>query len=179
MRIRRATRRDGAEDDQSQRRIDTTLGNVTIEPGASVTFAASGTDPDASLPLSYAWSFGGGAPGVAIEDPGSITFATPGTYAVTLTVSDARGGVDPSLATRTVTVLQPNQMPNGAIDTPLGNVTIEPGASVTFAASRTDLRNGENCRLRLRVEHSGCGCKGRVRSRIRVLSPSPTRARTP
>ena len=91
--------------------IDVPVADVTIEPGASVTFAGSGTDADGSLPLTYAWSFGGGAPAVAVEDPGAVTFATPGTYVVTLTVADARGGIDTTPATRTVTVLAANQPP--------------------------------------------------------------------
>src|SRR6202008_3194870 len=115
--------------------IDQPANDVTIEPGASVTFASTGSDADASLPLVYAWSFGGGATNSSVEDPGAVAFANPGTYTVTLTVSDARGGVDATPATRTVTVLQPNQMPNGVIDQPASDVTIEPGASVTFAAT--------------------------------------------
>src|SRR2546430_8828456 len=58
----------------------------------TIRFDGTGSsDPDGDLPLAYAWSFGDGQP-----DTGPIPvhlYATPGSYAVTLTVTDARGAV--------------------------------------------------------------------------------------
>ncbi len=118
--------------------IDQPVGNVTIEPGASVAFAASGTDSDANLPLGFLWSFGGGVEPVAVEDPGAVTFATPGTYVVTLTVSDARGGVDPTPATRTVTVLAINHPPVAvlAMLPATGNAPLATFADATGSSDR-------------------------------------------
>lgn len=79
--------------------------NVTITAGQSVSFSGSGTDSDNNLPFSYAWSFGSGGPGASsLQNPGAIVFPNPGVYTVTLTVSDAAGGVDGTPATRTITV---------------------------------------------------------------------------
>src|SRR6185436_7412480 len=90
--------------------IDSLAAGVTIAAGQSVTFAGSGSDPDNHLPLSYAWSFGGAAPGVAVEDPGTVIFSTPGTYTASFTVTDALGLADPTPATRVILV---NPAPSG------------------------------------------------------------------
>jgi PKD repeat protein len=61
----------------------------------NVKFDATATDPDGpATDLSYAWDFG--VPGITtdtstLEDP-SYTYANPGTYNATLTVSDKKGG---------------------------------------------------------------------------------------
>ncbi|MBI3607787.1 MAG: PKD domain-containing protein [Nitrospirae bacterium] len=84
--------------------INDPAGNVAIAAGQSVSFAGTGTDPDNHLPLTYQWDFGGGAPNQTVEDPGSVVFATPGTYTVTFTVTDALGLSDPTPDNRVVTV---------------------------------------------------------------------------
>ncbi|HEX2220775.1 MAG TPA: PKD domain-containing protein, partial [Gemmatimonadales bacterium] len=84
--------------------ITAPTGDVTIQVGQSVTFGGSGTDPDGTI-AGYAWSFPGGSPASSsARNPGAVTFATAGTYTVTLTVTDNGGASDPTPATRTVTV---------------------------------------------------------------------------
>jgi len=96
--------------------IDTPVSNLTIAAGQAVLFAGSGVDPGNNLPLSFAWSFGGGAAGTTDEDPGPVVFAYPGTYSVTLAVTDALGLADPTPATRVVTVTPaPVGVPNDEI----------------------------------------------------------------
>lgn len=60
-------------------------GNTTICPGSAVTFTDLSTGP----PTSWNWSFPGGTPGSYVgQYPPAITYAAPGTYEVSLTVSD-------------------------------------------------------------------------------------------
>jgi plastocyanin len=80
--------------------------DVTIAPGQSVTFSGSGTDPDGQLPLSYAWTFGGGSPASSASQTLGVTFPTAGVFNVALTVSDGAGMPDPTPAVRTITVQQ-------------------------------------------------------------------------
>jgi len=84
--------------------IDSPAADVTIAAGQAVNFTGTGSDPDGDLPLSYAWSFGGGPPDAAVEDPGPMVFDTPGTYAVSFTVTEGLGLTDLTPATRVITV---------------------------------------------------------------------------
>lgn len=96
--------------------------NITIAAGGTVSFSAACSDPDTTTPFSFAWDFGGGAGNVTGANPGSISFATAGTFLVTLTCTDALGANDATPDTRTVTV-QPAVAPNTVrIDSPPGPV---------------------------------------------------------
>ena len=120
--------------------ITSPASDVTVQVGQSVSFAGSGTDADGTI-AAWAWNLPGGSPASsAAQNPGSVTYATAGTYTATLTVTDDEGASDPTPATRTITVVAApgNQAPNGTITSPAGNVTIQEGQSVTFAGSGTD-----------------------------------------
>jgi PKD repeat protein len=117
--------------------IDSPATNVIIVAGQSVSFAGTGTDPDNHLPLTFLWTFGGGASNAAVEDPGAVVFSTPGTYTATFTVTDSLGAADATPPSRLITVADPSQAPNGVIDTPLTNVTITVGDSVSFTGTGT------------------------------------------
>lgn len=75
---------------------------VAVEAGVDVSFSGSGTDPDPGDTLTYSWSFGDGTPPATGPTPPAHPFAQPGSYTVTLTVSDGKGGS--ATATRAVTV---------------------------------------------------------------------------
>jgi uncharacterized repeat protein (TIGR01451 family) len=80
-------------------------GNVTIQAGSSVSFAGSGTDSDGTI-AKYSWIFPGGSPESAtVQNPGAVTFSSPGTYIASLTVVDNNDANDPSPPVRTITVL--------------------------------------------------------------------------
>ena len=84
--------------------IDSPSGNLTIPSGQSVSFAGTGTSQSNSI-ASYSWVFPGGNPVTSsLADTGAVTFSTPGTYVVSLTVTDSLGSTDPSPPTRTITV---------------------------------------------------------------------------
>ena len=86
--------------------IQSPLGDVTIPVGGTVSFTGSGNDPDGNLPLSYWWQFGAGSgvPDSTLQDPGAVQFNNPGTYQVTLRVTDSLGLADPTPASRSITV---------------------------------------------------------------------------
>jgi PKD repeat protein len=75
--------------------------------GLSVVFDGSGSSDPEGSPLSYAWDFGDGTTGTGVT-PGKV-YASGGSYAVKLTVTDA-GGLTDSV-TKQVAVSVPNQAP--------------------------------------------------------------------
>ena len=91
--------------------IDTPVANLTINEGEAVSFSASGSDPNAHVPLTYLWDFGGSIPLSSTEDPGLVTFPAAGVYTVRLTVFDSEALADPTPATRRITVLAPPPPP--------------------------------------------------------------------
>lgn len=105
--------------------ITSPASSVTIAQGGSVSFAATVTSGNA--PYTHAWNFGtSGVPARTVEDPGSLTFSTVGTFTVTYTVTDNDG--DTSSSSKTVTVNSGNQGEDpGLISYPPVSTT-KPGA---------------------------------------------------
>jgi len=85
--------------------------DISIPQGQSVTFAGSGTAPTGTV-TGYSWSIRGGSPATSsMQNPGAVTFATPGTYQATLTVTDTAGITDPNPPVRTITVTPVSPVP--------------------------------------------------------------------
>jgi hypothetical protein len=83
--------------------ITSPASDVTVNPGQSVAFAGSGSDPDGTI-ASYAWTFPGGTPSSSAQaTAGDVAYSTPGTYAASFSVTD-NDGVASASASRTVTV---------------------------------------------------------------------------
>jgi hypothetical protein len=78
--------------------------NVTVGAGQSVSFAGTGTSPTGSI-AGYDWVFPGGSPASSTAATGTVSFATPGTYVASLTVTDNSGRTDPNPPTSTITVV--------------------------------------------------------------------------
>lgn len=81
-----------------------------IDVGETVQFSGSGASPAGNIPLSFNWEFGAGAgvPNSTLQNPGTVQFNTPGSFDVTLTVTDSQGNPDPVPAKKTVVVRDPN-----------------------------------------------------------------------
>ena len=122
--------------------ISAPVNNAIINLGTTVAFTGTGSDPDNNTPLNYAWNFGGATANSTLQNP-SIVLNTVGTFSVTFTVTDSLGRPDPTPATITLTVKDPNanQAPNGTITTPASNTTIKVGDSYSFAGAGSDPDN--------------------------------------
>ncbi len=117
--------------------ISSPAADVTVKEGESVFFEGNVTDGNA--PFTYLWNFSGGSAISNIEDPGAVTFHTAGIYTVTFTVTETGKPGDNSTASRTVTVEKsvPDTVPDAAIVSPVSDMTITEGESVTFEGSVT------------------------------------------
>jgi hypothetical protein len=108
--------------------ITSPTGNATVNPGGSVAFAGVGVDADGSI-STYAWTFPGGVPGSSsVANPGSVSYATPGTYTASFVVTDDKG-VASQAATRTVTVS------NFTVSATPASQAVMAGQSATFTAT--------------------------------------------
>ena len=84
--------------------ITTPSTNINVGTATPTTFAGMGTSPNGTI-AGYSWYFEGGTPNTATgANPPAVTYATPGTYVATLTVTDNQGQNDPSPPSRTITV---------------------------------------------------------------------------
>ena len=109
-------------------KISSPGGNVTIKAGGTVNFSASTTG------VAYSWVFPGGTPATSTaEDPGAVTFSTPGTYKVSLTVVDSTGNSDPNPPTRTITVLP--STPDFSITVSPPERKVVPGGFTTYTVT--------------------------------------------
>jgi len=98
--------------------ITTPAADISIPQGQSVTFAGTGTATAGSI-TGYSWSIRGGSPAKSsMQNPGAVTFATPGTYQATLTVTDSAGITDPNPPVRTITVTASSPVPTLSSATP-------------------------------------------------------------
>jgi len=110
--------------------ITSPAGNVTINPGGSVSFAGTGTDSDGTI-SAYSWTFAGGSPGSSTQaNAGAVTYATPGAYTASFRVTD-NGGATSTTVTRTVTVT------DFSLSATPASRTIVPGGSTTYTATAT------------------------------------------
>ena len=71
---------------------DFAANQVTVNAGQTVTF----TDMSTNTPTSWAWTFEGGTPATSTEENPTVTYATAGTYNVSLTATNAIGASEPA-----------------------------------------------------------------------------------
>ncbi len=115
------------------------IGNRIVDEGTCLTFTATASDPDAGQSLTF--SLGGGAPqGAGITPAGGFTWCPteaqgPGTYAVTVCVTDNGTPQQQDCETFTITVNEVNVAPVLAA---IGNKAGVAGEQVTFTATATD-----------------------------------------
>jgi Domain of unknown function (DUF1929)/PKD domain len=113
--------------------INSPATDVTVNPGAAVSFSGSGSDPDGTI-SAYSWTFPGGSPAKAsVAAPGNVVYSTPGAHTASLTVTDNGGLSSANLATRTITVAD-----FSLSRTPTSRTVVQGGAT-TYTATVTPL----------------------------------------
>jgi probable HAF family extracellular repeat protein len=110
---------------------------------SAVTLNLSGTDND-DVGFVYNVSFGDGSDWVDINPPSSHTYADNGTYTLTLTVRDRRGGTDTKTTTVTIANVAPTIVP-GSLTGPAAPIQLTGGnASAPIAFEFTDPGRGND-----------------------------------
>ena len=110
--------------------ITSPSGDTTISVGQSVNFQSEVTF--GTSPYTYQWDFGGGATDSTVQNPGSTTFSTEGTYTVNLTVTDSTGATTQDSVIVTV---QSSSTLSASITSPSSAVSINAGQSVNFQST--------------------------------------------
>ena len=100
------------------------------QEGTAVSFSATGSSDTDGDALTYAWEFGDGGTGTGLTT--THTYADDGTYTVSVTVSDGKGGSD----TKSATVVIDNVAPQWG--TTLQARSISSGQTVVAQNSFTD-----------------------------------------
>lgn len=123
--------------------------DVSGTEGSPVSFDGSGSsDPDGDIET-YTWSFGDGSSPVSGSSPtASHTYATDGTYTVTLTVTDAQGFSDTDQLTATIAASGGGGGGGGGGTSPPvadagGPYTGTAGSAVSFDASGSSDPDGD------------------------------------
>ncbi len=107
-------------------------GSTTISAGSSVSFV----DQSTNTPTSWLWSFPSGTPSTSTSKNPTVIYNNPGTYNVSLTVSNQSGSDSKTL--------QSYILVNQLIQTPVakfaasGSTTISAGSSVSFVDQSTN-----------------------------------------
>jgi glucose/arabinose dehydrogenase len=141
--------------------------NPTSGPAPlTVQFNGSGSsDPDGDA-LSYSWDLNGdGTYGDSTAANPSFTYASAGTYAVRLRVTDARGASSVS-APVTITVGAGNTPPTAVIDSPSSSLTWAVGDTINFSGHASDAQDGALSASALTwdliIHHCTTGCHTHV-----------------
>src|SRR3989454_1556602 len=112
-----------------------TESTTTASTSVSISFdAAASSDPDGTI-VSYSWNFGDGVSAVGVTTVHS--YATSGTFTVTLTVTDDSGNPGTSSAVKTITSDQP---PTASFTE--SSTQVSTGASISFDASSSSDPDG-------------------------------------
>ncbi|MEQ1472387.1 MAG: choice-of-anchor D domain-containing protein, partial [Candidatus Acidiferrum sp.] len=128
--------------------------DTAVTTGQTVTFQGSGTANTGSI-AGYSWSIRGGTPAVsAIQNPGTVTFSTPGTYQATLTVTDSAGVTDPNPPVRVITVTPAGPAPTLLSATP--NTGNQGQTNLSVLLTGTNFAANPTCDFGAGVETNSC-----------------------
>ena len=113
--------------------ITSPSGTVTINPHQSVTFQGSASGGSGSY--TYLWTFAGsGIANSTLQNPGSITFNSSGSYTIVFNVTDSSGTKASKSIVVNVNAVKPLIV---GMTSPSGNISITVGQSMNFQGSVT------------------------------------------
>ena len=139
--------------------------NTTAEVGSTVSF----TDLSTNMPTSWSWTFNGGTPATSTVQNPRVVYNAPGTYAVSLTVTNAQG-TDTETKAGYITVTPQSEVlvewnfPEGSADATadggisanltktisvgggVGTITYTTDGASTLCANASGWRNGNNAK---------------------------------
>jgi hypothetical protein len=128
--------------------------DVSINTGQTVTLNGTGTANTGPI-AGYSWSIRGGTPAKSsIQNPGVVTFSTPGTYQATLTVTDSAGITDPNPPVRTITVTPAGPAPTVTSATP--NTGGQGQTNLSVVLGGTNFAASPTCDFGAGVEINSC-----------------------
>ena len=128
---------------------------VTINQGQTVTFAGTGTASGGGSITGYSWSIRGGSPATsAMQNPGAVTFSTPGTYQATLTVTDTAGITDPNPPVVTITVNSASAAPTLASAAPNSGAQAQTNLNVVLTG--TNFLSNPICTFGAGIDVNSC-----------------------
>ena len=109
--------------------------SITHDSGQTVTASARGTDSQ-NLPLNYTWtSTGGNVIGTGPNVRWDLSGVAPGTYSITTTADDSRGGTNTASAQVTV---EPKPAPPPTMSCAVDRSTVQAGEKVNVTANVSD-----------------------------------------
>ena len=126
-----------SDPDALQVNIISPLTNQTIFVGDTLNFSGAGVDPLGTAALSYSWKFDGVTPDSNVQNPGNITFNTPGKYKIQLMVTDSMTLRRTRSNIITVTVQDPNAL-IAEITSPSSDKLLYLGESIDFMGMGAD-----------------------------------------
>jgi hypothetical protein len=104
--------------------------------------ADGSTSTDDLAIISYRWDWGDGRSETHIGPTANNTWAAPGTYNITLTVTDGGGLTNSTSKLVTIPTPATNQPPTATITAPANNASFPQGTSVSFAGTGQDPEDG-------------------------------------
>ena len=148
--------------------IDTPAADLTVDVGDTIEYTATVIDPDGDA-VTIRWNFPGGSPSQSFnEDPGAVTYATPGSYLTSLNADDGKGGSCIE-QTRTVTVRNPPPPPPPAPDVSINSTSRSVDLPPTGAVAEQPLSGLSGYQV-LAINDLGMHC-GDLDTRIASILP--------
>jgi alpha-tubulin suppressor-like RCC1 family protein len=157
--------------------ISSPSGDVIINKDGSVDFQS--TVSGGTAPYTYHWAFGGNIADSMVEDPGSITFNTAGSYTVSLNVTDHNGATASSSVMVTVNIAGDVTPPTVTSTFPVDNTSGVASNTVISAGFSENIDPSSITPVTFKVSSGGGSVTGTVRGSGSTTSFTPSTLLSP